>query len=433
MNVSVSFAYLTVYRASTALLSLVLPFYLRHRVKVGKEDAIRIGERSGKTDISRPCAPLVWLHAASVGESIMLLPLIFEMKRNRPDIFILLTTGTLTSAKLMAQRLPAGCIHQFAPADTRTAVRAFLDHWKPDFAIWAESELWPNLIIETRSRGIKTALINARMGKKSLKRWKKQANFARLLLSEFNPILAADTSTASGISDILDRRIPVLGNLKYAAPPFKVKYHDEAELSKSIGARPVWAATSTHEGEEIWIAQAHKKVKADNLGALLILAPRHPERADVIKAELMQYNFNIAQRSKSEAVTAHTDVYLFDTLGELGLVYALSPVSVLGGSLVPGLSGHNPLEPARLGSAIISGTNVNSFDDIYADMVTKGAVKFVHDASELARSINALLLDENDRKSQVKVAKTFSKSQDGLLELVWTALVPYMPPNVSLQ
>lgn len=418
---------LSVYRAGMAALSPILPLYLKQRARAGKEDPARISERFGKTDAARPQGPLVWLHAASVGESVMLLPLITEIKRKRADIYILLTTGTLTSAQLMAQRLPDGCVHQFAPADTRKAVRAFLDNWRPDFAIWAESELWPNLIMETRERGIKTALVNARMSARSLENWQKRADFARLLLSGFDPILAADEATATGLSDILGKTVSVAGNLKYAAPPLPVSRSEKTKLKKAIGDRPVWAAASTHHGEDIWAARAHESVRQTHDNALLVLAPRHPERAQIILPILEQHNFSIAQRSKGDAVTRDTDIYLFDTLGELGLVYALAPVSVIGGSLIPGLSGHNPLEPARLGSAVLSGTNVSSFSDIYTDMVAAGAAKYIKDAPDFARQVSALLTDDAARKRRIKTAKRLAKSQDGVLALVWDALSPHMP------
>lgn len=418
---------LTVYRAGMAALSPLLPLYLKRRARAGKEDPARISERFGKTEAARPAGPLVWFHAASVGESVMLLPLIGHMKRERPDVFILLTTGTLTSAQLMAQRLPAGCRHQFAPADTRKAVRAFLSHWKPDFAIWAESELWPNLIMETRERGIKTALVNARMSARSLEGWQKRADFARLLLSGFDPILPADSATATGLSDILGYEISVAGNLKYAAPALAVRAGEKAKLRKAIGARPVWAAASTHHGEDIWVARAHAQICKTHPGALLMLAPRHPERAQVIKAELAAHNFNIAQRSKGDAITPDTDVYLFDTLGELGLVYALCPISVVAGSLIEGLSGHNPLEPARLGSAVLSGPHVSSFSDIYTDMINAGAAQYIKDTPDFARRVSALLSDETARKSQIKAARALAKSQDRVLALVWDALAPHMP------
>jgi len=424
---------LKVYRAGMALLSPLLPVYLKRRARAGKEDPARLGERFGRAGLPRPDGPLVWMHAASVGESVMLLPLIKHLKTLRPDIFVLLTTGTLTSAQLMASRLPAGCAHQFAPADTRKAVRAFLDHWKPDLAIWAESELWPNLIMETRARGIKSALVNARMSAKSLEGWEKRRDFARLLLSGFDPIMAADEPTAGGLSSILDREIKPAGNLKYAAPPLPVNRSEKTKLKKTIGARPVWAAASTHHGEDIWVARAHKEICKSGKDALLILAPRHPERAKMIKPILTEQGLTVAQRSKGQPITPDIDVYLFDTLGELGLVYALASVSVIGGSLVPGLSGHNPLEPARLGSAVLTGVHVSSFADIYADMVAGGAAGYIKDAPDFARRVKALLDDEAARTSRIKKAKALAKSQDGVLTLVWEALAPHMPDEIKTE
>lgn len=418
---------LTLYRAGMTILSPILPIYLKRRVKAGKEDAARIGERLGRSNIARPAGPLVWMHAASVGESVMLLALINDMRARRPDITILLTTGTLTSARLMAKRLPDGCIHQFAPADTRKAVRAFLDHWKPDFGIWAESELWPNLILETRTRGIPTALVNARMSADSLEGWSKRKSFARELLSGFDPLLAADAATADGMSQILERDISVAGNLKYAAPALSVAPSQKTKLRNAIGAREVWAAVSTHHGEDIWVARAHKEVQAAKPGSLLILAPRHPERGNVIATALHNQGLKIARRSAGDVIAPDTDVYLFDTLGELGLVFAVSAVSVVCGSLVPGLAGHNPLEPARLRSAVLSGTNISSFADIYADLDAAGGVRFITDAPSFSRQVLTLLDDDTARKAQIKAARALAKSQDGVLSLVRDALAPHLP------
>ncbi|MEE9347869.1 MAG: 3-deoxy-D-manno-octulosonic acid transferase [Robiginitomaculum sp.] len=422
MTVSLKF-----YKVFTTALTRFLPLYLRRRVSAGKEDPARLPERFGTASISRPSGPLVWMHAASVGESTMLLPLISHMRERRPDVTILITTGTMTSANLMAKRLPSGAIHQYAPADIPAAVAKFLNHWKPSLAIWAESELWPNMILQTRNLGIATALINGRMSEKSLAGWGRRKKAAQNLIGGFDLIQAADQDTANGLSSILERDIDVTGNLKYAGPALPVDGTALAVLKTATKGRPIWAAASTHHGEEGLVALAHKAVLKTLPSALLILAPRHPRRGDLVERILTDSGLTIARRSRGETPSAGHQVYLFDSLGEMGLLYALAPASCIAGSLAPGLSGHNPLEPARMGSAILSGANIDSFKDIYAPLIEAGGAQIIRDTVAFPAAIIELLTNDTARTAQIDAARTLASSQDAILDAVWTGLLPFMP------
>ena len=420
---------LTLYRLGMRMATPILPLYVRRRLKQNKEHPERYKERYGKTLTPRPSGPLVWLHAASVGESIMLLPLLRKFIAEQPGTQLLLTTGTLTTSQVMKSQLPDGVIHQFSPADCPKFIDRFLNHWKPDLAVLAESEIWPNLILRTRALGIPTALINARMSKTSLNSWAKRKKASAHIFGGFDTIIAADALTAERLSELSGHEVILGGNLKYAAQPLKVSRRQFTLLKNQTEGRTIWAAASTHHGEEGFIAQMHSKLLQQIPDALLLLAPRHPERANVIKAILGNENLSVAQRSLNEPITADTQVYLFDTLGEMGLVYYISPVSVVCGSLTQSSAGHNPLEATRLGSAVISGSNISSFSDIYDSLIEANAVRVVKDTPEFETALFTLLTDEPARAAQAKSARKLARAQDGVLDTIWKGLSPFMPDS----
>ncbi|MDP2763976.1 MAG: 3-deoxy-D-manno-octulosonic acid transferase, partial [Brevundimonas sp.] len=366
---------LVVYRLVTRLLEPLTPRLLDARAKQGKEDPARVDERLGRASIARPDGDLVWLHGVSVGETLSLLPLVERLRQKRPDLTVLVTSGTLTSATLLATRLPTGVIHQFAPVDTPGAVAAFLDHWRPSLAVFVESELWPNLILEARRRGVKLVLASARITEKTVDGWRRFPGAAREVLSAFDRILPQDESSSARLHG-LGARIDGHVNLKLsgAAPP-----HDAAaftRLSAAIGDRPVVVAASTHDGEELALVRALDAL-ADRL--CLILVPRHPERSPAIAAALTGEGFKFARRSSGQPLDSRTDIYLADTLGEMGLFLRLADVVVMGGSFSaalekPPVGGHNPLEPARLGKPAVTGPDVSNWAAITRSLVEAGGL-----------------------------------------------------------
>lgn len=319
---------LAVYRLVLRLLEPLAPRLLDARAKQGKEDPDRVDERLGRASLPRPDGDLVWLHGVSVGETLSLLPVVERLRRLRPDLAVLVTSGTLTSATLLAKRLPTGVIHQFAPIDAPGAVTAFLDHWRPSLAVFVESELWPNLILEARRRGVKLVLASARITEKTVDGWRRFPGAAREILSAFDRILPQDETSAARLES-LGARIDGHVNLKLSgeAPP-----HDAAaftRLSAAIGDRPVVVAASTHDGEEIALVRALDKL-ADRL--CLILVPRHPARSAEIAAALERDGYRFARRAEGSEPDRDTDLYLADTLGEMGLFLRLADVVVMGGS-----------------------------------------------------------------------------------------------------
>jgi 3-deoxy-D-manno-octulosonic-acid transferase len=366
--------------------------WLDRRRRAGKEDGARLGERMGMAGLPRPEGPLVWFHAASVGEAVSLLELLRRLRDGRPDLTCLVTTGTVTSARLLAARLPPGCLHQFVPLDVAPWVARFLDHWRPDLAVWTESELWPAMLVETHRRGVPMLLINARISQRSFRRWRRMRRLARALLARFERILAQDTLAASqlGVLSGDPDRIRVTGSLKEGAAPLG---HDEAErvrLARALAGRPVWLAASTHPGEEEIVIEAHVGARRPLPMLALILAPRHPERGEGLAAMLRARGLNVAQRSRGEPLAPDTDVYLADTLGEMGLWYRIATVSFVGGSLAD-IGGHNPFEPALLGSAILHGPHVRNFIDGYTRLREAGAAVVVRDAHSLCDALVATL------------------------------------------
>lgn len=420
------------YSAATRMAAPALPLWLNRRAKKGKEDPARLNERRGISNIPRPGGNVIWLHAASVGESQMLMPVIMRILSEHRHFHIVVTTGTVTSAELLAEQLPKNAVHQYAPADHPKAVRAFLDHWQPDLAIFAESELWPNMIMQTKARDIPLALINARMSADSIERWAKRGkNSGKALLTCFDLILAADTATANGLSWLTGRDIEAAGNLKDAAPVLPVDAGELKKLKAALGRRPVWCAASTHAGEEELIAEAALEIKTKKPKSLLIIAPRHPERAAEVKAVFVKAGLNVLRRSSNRMPTGATDVYIVDRIGKMGLVYSLSKIAFVGGSLLDGLSGHNPLEPARLDCAVITGTHISSFADTYMSMLAFDGADRVLSPEELAPAVLKYMADAKARQAKAVAALKYAKSRDAVLDYVWTYLAPLLPGENS--
>lgn len=378
---------LSLYRLATRLAAPVAPAVLASRARKGKEDESRINERLGHASLPRPAGELVWIHGASVGESRVTLTLAHALLGARPGLTVLLTSGTVTSAALVGREAPPGVIHQYVPADTPAAARRFVSHWKPDIGVFVESELWPNLIVEAARSGARLALVNARMNEASLRRWQRWDQSGKALVGHFSWISPADGRTARGLGKLLERKLSVAGNLKLEVlPPMP----SEGKLNAArtiVNGRPLWVAASTHAGEEELVLEAHRHILETDPDALLILAPRHPRRADAVAELLDARGLAFARRSQREAPRQDVPVWLADTLGEMSLWFELAPVALIAGSLKPAIGGHNPVEATRLGCSVISGPWRDSFSDVYDAYETHNAVTTVHDARDIADAI----------------------------------------------
>jgi 3-deoxy-D-manno-octulosonic-acid transferase len=387
------------YRSAAAVAGLFADAYLNSRARKGKEDPARLGERFGRYAQTRPVGKLIWLHAASVGESGVALSLIEALSTRDAALSFLLSTGTRTSADLVARRAPARTTHVYAPIDRTDAVRAFMNHWRPDVGVLVESELWPNLILAAEAGGVPLALVNARMSPHSLARWESWSAAGQRLLKAFRFVSAADARTSAALTRLRDAPVTVLGNLKLAAPPPRVDATARDALRAEIGARPVWLAASTHAGEDEIALTAHLKLRVNTKDALLILVPRHPERGEAVAKLAVD-----APRRSLGAAVGVGPVYVADTLGELGLFYDVAPVALVAGSLLPRFKGHNPIEPAKLGAAIITGPYVESFQDLFDALFAAGGAVKAADADELAATVAQLWRDEAARAKQLAAA-----------------------------
>lgn len=416
---------LRAYRGLARLFHSLAPGLLKKRVGQGKEDPQRFAERLGITGAKRPEGPLVWFHGVSVGESLSAIPVIERLRAARPGIAVLITTATTTSAEILSRRLPAGVVHQFAPIDTPQAVTAFLDHWRPDLAVFIESDIWPNLLQALTERGIPHALLSARITEKTYRGWQAFRGAMRQLLGGYSLIMAQDEAS--------DGRLRAMGvtpgphaNLKTLGAPLTVDTEALAALRALTEDRRIILAASTHYGEDSLIARALEPWVRD--GDLLILVPRHPIKAAEIRLDLEALGLHVAQRSLKEPISPLIHAYLADTLGELGLFFSLADLIVMGGSFLTGIGGHNPLEAARLGKAVITGPDIGNWESIFDSLLSAGGAWTVAGPRELAFLVEQLRGAPFAVQAADTAALAVSEHEADTLDRVWRALEPLVPP-----
>ncbi|MBU1378741.1 MAG: 3-deoxy-D-manno-octulosonic acid transferase [Alphaproteobacteria bacterium] len=410
---------LALYGAATGLLEPFAPAVLRARRRRGKEEAFAFGERLGRPATPRPNGQLVWFHGASVGETMSLLAVIKTLRERRPDLLLLLTFGTVTAARMVSQHLPSGVFLQYAPIDTPRAVRGFLDHWRPSLGVFAESELWPNLILTAKARGVRLALLSARMTQGSADRWARWPASARALLDAFDLILPQDQATEARLRRLGATPGPLL-NLKAMGEPLPADPRELEGLRAVTLHRKVVLAASTHPGEEAMIAQAFHAAVPELGEAVLIVVPRHPDRG-VELAEAL----GATRRGAGDAPTSA--IHVADTLGELGLFFRLADVVVMGGSFLPGIGGHNPLEPARIGRPIITGPHAFNAADVYAALFAEAAAIEATDGAALTRHIRGLLDNPVIARRMGEAALAFADRQSEALDQALNHLEPLLP------
>jgi 3-deoxy-D-manno-octulosonic-acid transferase len=415
----------TLYRLLTGLGGPLIALYLARRRRLGKEDPLRFAERQGRPGAARPPGPLVWIHAASVGESLSVLPLIAALRDG--GLGVLLTTGTRSSAALMAERLPAGAIHQFVPVDRVGWVRRFLDHWRPDLGLMVESDLWPNLLAECRARRIPLALIQGRMSPRSAKGWRRAPGLISAMLQGFALILAQTEADAERLRGLGGVDVRALGNLKHAAPPLPAEPEALRALGAALAGRPLWLAASTHPGEEEIAAQVQTRLAGRFPGLLTLIVPRHPERGAEIAGALAAEGHVVARRALGEIPDAATTIYLADSMGELGLFYRLADIVFVGKSLRVG-GGQNPVEPARLGAALLLGPLMDNFPEMAAALIACGAARPVADETALEEAVAALLADPAETARMKDAAHAWAEAEAGGLDAALAALSPLLPP-----
>ncbi|HYZ45861.1 MAG TPA: 3-deoxy-D-manno-octulosonic acid transferase, partial [Xanthobacteraceae bacterium] len=411
------------YRLLTAAATPLAPALMSHRLKRGKELAARLNERYGESARARPPGPLVWVHGASVGELLSVIPLIERI--GEKGFAVLCTSGTVTSAHLAEQRLPKGAIHQFVILDTPRFVNRFFDHWQPDLALFVESDLWPNLIVTSAERGIPLVLVNGRLSESSFKRWRRVPGTIGALLRRFDLCLAQSPAHGERYRALGAPRVATTGNLKFDVPEPPADADKLAQLRAAVAERTVLAGASTHAGEEEMLVEAHRRLRGAFPRLLTIIVPRHPERGPSILDITGAAGLKAALRSRGELPRADTDVYIADTLGELGLIYRLAPIVFVGGSLVRH-GGQNPIEPVKLGAAILHGPNVWNFAEVYAALDAAHGAEEINDAERFVLRAGAWLKDANARAAAISAARASVAALGGGLERTLAALEPHL-------
>ena len=413
---------LRAYRGLTRVAGKIAPAFLRYRQRRGKEDLQRVAERYGIAGRERPSGPLVWFHAASVGETNAALPVIETLRAKRGDLSFLLTTGTVTSARLAAARLGPRAIHQYVPLDEPRFVSRFLDHWKPEMAVFIESEIWPNLIVESSRRGIPLALINARLSAKSLKQWRRHRGLARELFARFSLILTQNEKLARRFSELGAPRVAFSGNLKFDAPPLPIDEGALRKLRAELATDHLLVAASTHPGEEEIIAEAHRRLKERFSDFRTVIVPRHPERAEDIARMLRERGLVVSRRALGEAPPIAGGIYLADTIGEMGTFYALASVAFVGGSLV-NRGGQNPIEAIKRDAVVLTGPHWHNFTDVYRGLINRSAVQVVDLAEALANATEKYLLQPEEAEGARRRADEVVEALSGALQVTKDALL----------
>ncbi|HVQ73849.1 MAG TPA: 3-deoxy-D-manno-octulosonic acid transferase [Bradyrhizobium sp.] len=414
---------LRVYRKLSYAMVPLSPAVISRRLKLGKEDPARFGERRGLSTDIRPTGPLVWIHGASVGEVLAAAALIERLRAL--NLRILVTSGTVTSAAIVAKRFPPDVIHQYVPYDSPRYVARFLDHWQPSLALFVESDLWPNLILSSSARRLPMVLINGRMSQRSFPRWQRVQGTISALLEKFDVCLAQSQTDADRFATLGSRNVMVTGNLKLDVPAPPADANKLERLMAMTRGRPVVVAASTHPGEEEILTETHRTLAGYFPGLLTVIVPRHPDRGEAIARMIAASGLNPALRSHEDLPTATTDIYVADTMGELGLFYRLAPIVFMGGSLVEH-GGQNPIEAIKLGASIVHGPHVFNFTDVYEALDAAGGARQADTQEALVKQFGQMLADPRAREAVLTASERVVGQLGGALERTLSSLEPYL-------
>src|SRR3569833_3174594 len=412
-----------VFRWASALAAPLAGRVIGRRLKQGKEDPARIFERRGIVSVAQPPGPLVWIHGDSVGEDLAAAELVERVRAL--NLRVLLTSGTRTSAEIVARRFPPDVIHQFIPFDVPAFVERFLDHWKPCLALFIESDLWPNLLLSAAEKRVPLVLINGRMSPRSYPRWRKARGTISALLSCFDLCLTQTNIDLERFAALGSPIVMTSGNLKLDIKPLPADPQRIERLKAATGRRTVFVAASTHPGEEEIIIDAHRRLAADIPSRLTIIVPRHPQRGPAGAQLAAASGLQVQLRSRGHLHSADTDIYVADTMGELGMFYRIAPVVFMGGSLVMH-GGQNPIEPAKLDAAILHGPHVFNFSDIYAALDGEEGALLAHDPEEFVTLLRHLLGNPIARNRHAASAQGVVTRHGGAVDKTMAALEPYL-------
>ncbi len=415
---------LLIYNVLNILLLPLWVLYLLYRAIKGKEELSRVKEKFGIASISAPKnKSLIWIHVASVGETMSILTLIDKLKIKLPSYQILLTSGTVASAKIIKDKLKDIVIHQYLPLDNYICINLFLNYWRPKLVLFVESEFWPSIISESAKRS-KVISVNSRLSPRSCENWRRYPAFIKPITDSISLFMAQSLNDMERLKLIGAKNTIYLGNLKYCTNNKAIDNKSLLKLKRLFKGREIFLAASTHEGEDRIIAEIYYHLKKQNKKLLLIIAPRHPIRGKKIKQMLEdELNLKTSTRSINEKVTSDTDIYLADTIGELNYFYSIAPISIVGGSFVP-IGGHNIIEPAKLGSAIIVGPYHFNFQEICDEFEEKHAIQLVQNKEECIAAVEKLLKNPKQLKlytnNAAKIVATKNKTLDKVLKKILT-------------
>lgn len=412
---------LFLYAVLTVLAAPVIFIWLIIRLKKGKEERGRFGERLGFPKKKRPKGKLVWMHGASVGECLSMMPLIQEILNQDPDVHVMVTSGTVTSAELMAKRLPQRAFHQYIPVDFPWAARHFVKYWNADLVLWFESDFWPNILRAVHENKKPLVLLNGRISDKSFEKWQKAGVFIKSIQRLFTLSFGQTQQDADRLKVLGAENVVCVGNLKFAAVNAPFNSEELSEMLKQIGNRPRCVGASTHGNEEEMIAGFHLNIQKSFPDFLSIVAPRHPNRADEIETLFKAKGLTVARRTRGEKITPKVDVYLADTIGEMGLIYQLAPIVFVGGSLIP-FGGQNMLEPMRLHRVVLVGVHTFNFKEIVKRATEEGALIQVATPSELLGNVVRLLRHPEEQEPMAEQAEIFALSEMAVLGRVYDVL-----------
>lgn len=409
------------------LYPVVISRYIKKRKERGKEDLKRFNERVGRPTLKRPEGKLFWFHGASVGESLSMLPLINRLLETYIDAHVMVTTGTTTSAELMGKRLPERAFHQYLTIDNPVFTTRFIKHWQPDAVLWFESDLWPAMLSGIKRKNIPLILVNGRISNKSFKRWQQFDFICKELLDCFTSCLGQTDEDAYRLKVLGAKEATCLGNLKYAGGPLPIDENQKEVLLKKINGRTIWLASSTHDDEEFKISRFHKDLKKTFPDLLFIIAPRHPHRGIEIQQRLQkELGLNVSLRSKDEDICENTDVYIADTIGELGLWFSICPLVFIGGSLIPH-GGQNFMEPSRCRDIVIAGPHMHNFTDAMNRAKKADAVIQVNDVLELIDTVKQLLGNKDLLEAKRSLAYNWATSEAKVLDGIMDKIKGYIP------
>ncbi len=412
------------YKLLVTIFYPIIRIYLGLRKCKGKEDSHpdRFAERLGRPSLARPDGVLIWLHGASVGEINSMRGLIDRLHHDYPQVQILLTSGTTASAKIAKN---FDVLHQYVPIDVPFVVNRFMRHWRPDLAIRVDSDLWPIQLDALARADVPNFLINGAMSEKSFLRHQKNKKFVKRMMQSFKKIMAKSATDAARFSGLGAKNVSIMDNLKYSVPPVADKPELRKKWLAAAGKRPIWHAAVLGEGESEIIFDAHREILKKIPNALLLITPRHPS----MKAELARTAGNLKIAFRTDNAVPNGNVYVADTMGEMGLFYRCTNVAFMGRSLLPECRGSSPIEAMQLDNVVITGPHTSTFDEVYNEMTADKVLERVADKTQLAEMIIKFLGDEKFFNARLAAIKKFIAKKSDTLEEVIKVLRPALPPK----